>query len=327
MTDRRAILAALAGAATMPGALRAQQQGRTYRLGWLSSGTPRNAEAYNLAFAERLRQLGFVEGRNLVIEFRNAEGRAERLPALAAELDRANCDVLFVPGGEPALAALKAATRDRPIVISANDYDPVERGHVASLAKPGGRITGVAHLTSQFSGKRLEVIREFVPGAKRVGVFTDVASESQLPAAAEAARRLGMTLQVFAFKATPYDYEAAFADFAKQKADALLMLSSGLFVPARTRIAELAIRHRLPGVYNNYLWAEAGGLVSYGANFSETYRRAADKVALVLKGTRPADIPVEQPTAVEMVVNLRTAKALGVKIPETVRARADRVIE
>ncbi|MBL8385091.1 MAG: ABC transporter substrate-binding protein [Burkholderiales bacterium] len=326
MTDRRAALAMLAGVAAGPARVGAQSAGRAYRIGWLSSGAPRT-EAYNAAFLERLREQGFVEGRNFVVEFRSAEWRAERLPALAAELERAGCDVLFAPGPEATLRALKEASRERAIVFAANDYDPVARGHVPSLAKPGGRITGVTQFSTQLAGKRLEVLRELVPAARRVAVFTDPASENQLQAAQEAAKALGLALQVHHFKTTPYDYEAGFADFARHKAESLLMLSSGLFVVARARIPQLAIQHRLPGVYNNYLWAESGGLVSYGANFNDTYRRAADKVALVLKGVRPADIPVEQPTAVEMVVNLRSAKALGVAIPETIRARADRVIE
>lgn len=325
MRGRRRFLArTLAALAALP--LAAAHGARGFKLGWLSSGAGRS-EAYNAAFTERLRELGFVEGRNLVVEFRTAQGNIERLPVLAAELARANCDVLFAPGPETTLIAHRQASRDTPIVFAANDYDPVARGHIESLAKPGGRITGVTQAAAPLARKRLEVLREIVPRATRIAVLVDIASENQLPEAALAARELGLTLVVHRFAATPYDYDAAFDDFARNRAEAILMLSSGLFVPARTRIPELAIRHRLPGVYNNQLWAESGGLVSYGSNFIDTYRRAADKVAAIFNGRKPADIPVEQPSAVEMVVNLRTAKTLGVTIPGSIRARADRLID
>ena len=326
MTSRRRLLLAGAAAAAASGRIGAQQPGRTYRLGWLSSGGSR-AEAYNYAFVERLRELGFVEGRNLDIEFRSAQGVAERLPAIAAELVKVNCDVLFVPGAEAALIAAKQASRDTPIVVSAGDYDPVATGHVASLAKPGGRITGVTQLQIQIAAKRLEVLCELLPKAKRVAVFADIATVEQLAFVKAAASRLAVALDVVEFKQGPYDFEAAFAAIVRRKAEALMMLASAFFVPARVRICELARTHRLPGVYTNYLWAEAGGLISYGANLSDTYRRAADKVAQVLKGVKPADIPVEQPTTVEMVVNLATARALGVAIPASIAARADRAIQ
>lgn len=326
MTSRRKLLLAGAAVAAASGRGGAQQPGRTYRLGWLSSGALL-VDEYNNAFVERLRELGFVVGRNLVIEVRSAQGVAERLPAIAAELMKLNCDVLFVPGPEAALIAAKQASRDTPIVFAANEYDPLTGGHVASLAKPGGRITGVTQLQIQLAAKRLEVLCELLPKAKRIAVFANISTVEQLAVVKAAAQTLAVALDVVDFKQGPYDYEAAFAAIVRRKAEALLMLGSAFFARARVRICDLALTHRLPGVYNNSLWVEAGGLISYGANFSDSYRRAADKVAQVLKGVKPADIPVEQPTTVEMVVNLATARALGVAIPASIAARADRAIQ
>ena len=312
--------------AAASGRVGAQQPGRTYRLGWLSVNVSR-AEQYNDAFVERLRERGFVDGRNLVIEFRSARGEIGRLPAIAAELVGLNCDLLFAPGSEATLVAARNASRDVPIVFAANDYDPVATGHVASLAKPGGRITGVTQLQTQLTAKRLEVLSELLPKARRIAVFSDSATVGQLAQVKAASARLKLTLDVVEFKPGPYDYEAAFGAVVGRKAEALMMLSSGFFAGARRRICDLAIKHGLPAIYNNYVWAEEGGLISYGANFSDTYRRAADKVAQVFKGVKPADIPVEQPTTVEMVVNLATARALGVTIPASIAARADRAIQ
>ena len=304
----------------------AQQAERTYRVGWLSTASPRT-EPYNIAFVQRLRELGFTEGRNLVIEYRAAEGRIDRLPELAADLARQNCDVFLAPGAEANLAALKQASRDTPIVVVANDYDPVATGHIASLARPGGRITGVSQLQSELPAKRLELLKELLPKARRIAVFSDTATAGQLEAAQASAKRLGVALQVLEFTRPPYDYEGAFAESVRAKAEALLVLASGFFVPARRRIPELALKHRLPSMFGNYLWADAGGLLSYGPNFSDFYRRAAEQVSMILKGAKPAEMPVEQPTTFELVINLKTAKALRITIPPSVRVRADRVIE
>ena len=325
---RRRWLVAVGGAAALGLPLRAgaQQPGRSYRLGWLSTGAPRS-ESYNLAFVERLRELGFVEGRNLVVEYRSADGRVDRLPELALELARLKCDIYMAPGPEASLVAIKQATLDQPIIIAANDYDPVATGHVASLARPGGRITGVYQLQEELSAKRLELIRELLPKARKVGVLADTASLRQLALVRDAAKALGLELLVHELKTAPYDYDAGFAAFARGKVDAVLPLASGLFVPARRRIPELALQHRLPGMFNNALWAEAGGLASYGVDFPAAYRRAADMTAQVLNGTQPASLPVQQATVIEMVVNLRTARALGVTLPQGIVLRANRVIE
>ncbi len=325
---RRRLLVTAGGAVAlvMPLRVAAQQAGRIYRLGWLSTGASRS-ESYNVAFFERLRELGFAEGRNLVVEHRSADGRADRLPELAHELARLKCDIYMAPGSEVSLVAMKQATLDEPIIIAANDYDPVATGHVASLARPGGRITGVYQLQEETSAKRLELIKELLPKARKVGVLADIASLRQLVLVRTAADTLGLELLVHEFKTAPYDYDAAFAAFARGRVDAVLPLASGLFVPARRKIPELALQHRLPGMFNNALWAEAGGLVSYGVDFPAAYRRAADMVAQVLNGTKPASLPVQQATVIEMVVNLRTAKALGVVLPQGIMLRANRVIE
>ena len=326
MSDRRTFLAVLAGAAAVPRLAGAQPAERVHRVGWIAA-TGRSREPYNIAFVERLRELGLVEGRNLVIEFREIEGRLDRLAGAAADLARASCDVLVAPGSEATLAAIKQASRDTPIVMVAIDYDPLARGHIASLTRPGGRITGVYTLMVELTEKRLELLKELVPNVRVVAVLADSSTAGQLQAAHAAAKRLRVALHVHEFKSQPYDYDGAFAAFARAKADAVLALGSGLFVPARRVIPELALKHRLPSMFNNGVWVEARGLVSYGANLSEIYRRAADKVAMVLKGASPGETPVEQANVVELVINLQTAKLLGLAIPQAIRLRTDRVIE
>ena len=317
---------ALGGVLALPRFALAQQAERTYRVGWLSNSAPRT-EPYDIAFVQRLRELGFAEGRNLAIEFRTAEGRIEKLPELAAELARQNCDVLLAPGSEANLSAIKQASRDTPIVMVAIDYDPVATGHIASLARPGGRITGVSQQQLELPTKRLELLKELLPKAKRIAVFADTATAGQLKTVQAAAKRLGVALQVLEFTRTPYDYESAFAESRRAKAEALLVLTSGFFVSARRLIPELALKHRLPSMFGNAVWADAGGLLSYAPNFSEFFRRAAEQVNKILKGAKPAEMPVEQPTTFELVINLKTAKALGITIPQVIRFRADRVIE
>ena len=326
MNSRRDFFFVLSGVLALPGFALAQPAERVYRVGWLDS-TGGRTEPYQIALVQRLRELGFAEGRNLVIEFRTTEGRTERLPELAADLARQNCDVLLAPGTEAGLVAIEQASRDTPIVIIANDYDPVATGHIASLAHPGGRVTGVSPLQSELPAKRLELLKELVPKAKRIAVLADSATVGQLRVTQATAKRLGVALKVHEFKRAPYDYEGAFADVVQAKADALLALASGLFVSARRLIPELALKHRRPSMFNNYLWAEAGGLLSYGVSFPDLYRRAADMVARVLQGSKPAALPLEQPSTVELVVNLKTAKVLGVAIPQSIRVRADRLIE
>jgi putative ABC transport system substrate-binding protein len=304
----------------------AQQPGRGYRLGWLASGAQRT-EPYNIAFVHRLGELGFAEGRNLVIEHRTAQARHERLPELAAELARLNCDVIFVPGTEAALRAVVQTNGDTPIVIVTADYDPVPTGHVKSLARPGGRITGVSMLQTELPAKRLQVLKELLPKVRRVGVLADVANAGQLQVTRSAAAQLGLELVVHEFKVAPYDFATAFATFERGKAEAMVSLGSSFFVPGRKLIPDLALNHKLPSVFPNSLWAESGGLMSYGPDFSAAFRRAAEQVAKILGGARPGDMPIEQPNIIEMVINLKTAKALGVVVPQALRLRSDRIIE
>ena len=326
MNKRRRLLFGIGATLALPRYAFAQPAERIYRVCWLSNSVLRT-ESYDIAFVQRLRELGFADGRNLAIEFRTAEGRLERLPELAADLARQNCDVFLAPGTEANLIAIKQASRDTPIVMVANDYDPVATGHIASLARPGGRITGISQLQTELPAKRIELLKELLPKAKRIAAFADTATAGQLKAVQAGAKRLGVALYVLEFKRPPYAYESAFAESVRARAEAVLVLASGFFVPARRQIPELALKHRLPSMFGNSLWAEAGGLLSYGPNFSEFYRRAAEQVSMILKGAKPAEMPVEQPTKFELVINMKTAKALGIKIPQSILVRADRVIE
>jgi putative tryptophan/tyrosine transport system substrate-binding protein len=323
---RSVCAAILACALAAPVPATAQTAAPTYRMCWLSSGAPRT-ESYNAAFSQRMRELGLVEGENLVVVFRSAEGNIDRLPALAAELARERCDAYFAPGTEPNINAITRAARDGPIVVVATDYDPIAAGYVASLARPGGRITGVSHLQGELPAKRLELLKTLLPNVRKVAVLSDPASVQQLALTREAAKRMGIELVVHEFRRSPYAYEAAFAQLAQAKPDALLALASGLFVAARKTIPALALKYRLPSMFNNFLWVEAGALISYGVDFSASYRRAGEQMASVLKGAKPAELPMEQASAVELSINLKTAKALDFTIPPSVLVRADRVIE
>jgi len=322
---RFALSAVLAGLLVATTAA-AQAPEKTYRIGILDA-SGRTDEAYYVAFYDKLRELGFVEGRNLVVIRRSAKGRTESLGPLATELATERCDVLVAPGNEAVLAALERGTSRTPIVVIAVDYDPQATGHIPSLAHPGGRVTGVSAIQSVLPAKRLELLKEMLPNVRRVAVLSDTGSTGQLEVARAAAKRLSLQLEVLDFKRTPYDYKAAFAEASKHRADALLVLGSANFVPARPLIPKLAIEHHLPSMFHHSVWAEAGGLVSYGPNFSDVFRQAAEQVAQILKGSKPGELPVGQPTKFELVINMKTAKALGVAIPREVLLRADRVIE
>jgi putative ABC transport system substrate-binding protein len=304
----------------------AQTAGRNYRLGWLGVTDTFN-EPYALAFVQRLVELGFVEGRNLSIERRHGDNKLERLPAMAAELGKLKCDAYFGGGAEASLAALTQAGSQVPIVFIAVDFDPVATGDVASLARPGGRVTGVTALQSELPAKRLELLKELLPKIRTVAVFTNEQTAAQLALVTGTARRRGLALHVVDFKRPPFDYPAGFADASRAKADALFVLGSGLWIPARRLIPELALKARLPTVFHQAQWAETGGLMSYGFSFPKMWRRGAEMVASVLRGAKPAEIPMEQPTEYELVFNQKTAKSLGIKIPQSLLLRADRVIE
>jgi len=329
MNNRRKLLRAFsAGALVGPRIAFAQEAGRNYRIGVLSAAEAIIfKEPHYVEFVRRLSELGLVEGRNLSVERRHADNRLERLPALAAELAKLKCDVFFGGGAEAVLTTLTKTTRDTPIVFVAVDFDPIAGGHVASLARPGGRVTGVTAIQSTMPAKRLELLKEMLPGAARVAVFTNETTSEQLSVTQAMAKRLGLQLHVIDLKRAPFDYEAGFSNAVRAKADALFVLGSGLWVSAREKIIKLSLQSRLPTVFHQYGWVEAGGLMSYGFNFPGMWRRGADMVASVLRGVKVSEIPMEQPTSYELALNLRTAKAIGVKVPNSILVRADRVIE
>jgi putative ABC transport system substrate-binding protein len=326
MVTRRGLLLTIgAGAVAMPRSAWSQPAGRTFRVGWFSvSNTFR--EPYSLAFVQRLAELGFVEGRNLSLERVPGDNKLDKLSAVSAELGKLNCDAYFGGGGEANLVVLTQASRLTPIVFVAVDFDPVASGDVASLARPGGRVTGVTALQSELPAKRLGLLKELFPGMSKVAVFTNEQTAAQLALAQGTARRMGLAVHVVDLKRPPFNYEAGFAEAARARADALFVLGSGLWVPARRRIPELALKARLPSVFHHAQWVEDGGLMSYGFNFTAMWRRGAEMVANILRGSKPGDIPMEQPTAYELAFNLKTATALGMTIPQSLLLRADRVI-
>jgi putative ABC transport system substrate-binding protein len=279
------------------------------------------------AFAKRLAELGLVEGRNLSIERHHPGGRLERLPAVSAALAKVPCDAYFGSGGEASLSALRQADRQTPIVFVAVDFDPISTGDVASLSRPGGRVTGVTALQSTLPAKRLELMKEMLPGMRKLAVIANDETTTQLLLVQGTARRLELPIHVVDLKRPPFNYAAGFAEAARAGVDALFVLGSGLFVPDRATIVKKALEARLPTMFHNAQWADAGGLASYGFNFPSMWRRGAELLVEVLRGRKPADIPMEQPTNYELVFNLKTAKALGVKIPPALLLRADRVIE
>ena len=278
------------------------------------------------AFRQGLRDLGYVEGKSIAIEYRWAEGKNERLPDLAADLVRLKVDVIVAAGPGPSLAAKQAASTI-PIVAPAL-VDPVGSGLVASLARPGGNLTGLANQADELPGKWMELLKEALPRVSRVAVVMDPANDiGQLRASEVAAQSLGVHLQVLKVGG-PDDFGNVFAEAQKNRADALMMLASPFLYAHRTRLVELSAKHRLPTIYNQADWVVgSGGLMSYGASFPDMFRRAATYVDKILKGMKPADLPVEQPTKFELVINLKTAKQIGLTIPPNVLARADRVIK
>jgi len=304
----------------------AQQPQRVPRIGYLSArgaavSTPGSPSE---GFQQGLRDLGYVEGKNILIEFRYAEGKLDRFPSLVAELMQLKVEV-FVSTERTAIRAAKQATKTIPIVI-VTTQDPVAAGYVDSLARPGGNITGVTRLTRELSGKRLELLKEAVPGISRVGLLGEM-NMSGFKDYEAAAGALKIQLQSLEVRGPNPDFEGAFQAAAKGRAGALITIHNFLIGRYRKRIGDLAMKNRLPSMYEDSRYVEAGGLVSYSANDAELYRRAAWYVDKILKGTKPADLPVEQPTKFEFVINLKTAKALNLTIPQSVLFRADRVIK
>jgi putative ABC transport system substrate-binding protein len=310
----------------------AQDAAKVPRIGFLGADTASGAAGKPMreAFFQGLSDLGYVEGRNLVMEYRWAEAKFDRFPALAAELVALNVDVIFAAGGTPAALAAKQATHTIPIVAFLSD--PVATGLVASFARPGGNVTGLSFMTPELVAKHMELLKEAVPRVSRVAVLWHPSGMSanqgkaMLKAAEGAARALGVRLHVVEARA-PDDLDRAFSEMTRGRAQALTVLTSTMFVQERTRLADLAAKSGLAAVYPFRQVVEAGGLMSYGPNVPDLYRRAATYVAKILRGAKPGELPVEQPTKFELVINLKAAKALGLTIPASLLARADKVIE
>jgi putative ABC transport system substrate-binding protein len=303
----------------------AQQQKKFYRIGLLTirSGIEENEEA----FRDRLAEFGYVEGQNILIEWRFAKGNRDRLPALAAELVRLKVDVIVVSSAL-ATAAVKNATREIPIVMAVAG-DPVGSGHVGSLGRPGGNITGLTNLAPELGGKRLEILKEVIPGLSRVAILSDPTNPIftlQLREVESAAQALKLPLQILEVR-EPNDFDNAFGAAKKGRAGAVSTLASAFLGAHRQKLVDFAKKSRLPAIYHSSGFAELGGLMSYGVNTADLYRRAATYVDKILKGAKPADLPVEQPTKFELVINLKTAKQIGLTIPPNVLARADKVIK
>lgn len=324
---RRAFLGGLAVAVGGPAIARAQPARATPRIGYLSAASPDRDKTWLAAFESGLRALGYVEGTNISIERRHGAGQFERLAPLAAELVRLKVDVLVVAGA-PAAQAAKRATSTIPIVMT-NAADPVATGLVASLARPGGNITGLSDFNEGVLSKRLELLKAVAPSAARVAVLANLRNPTnpiQLKAIQSVAPSLGMEVVPFVVQG-PEEVEGAFASIRKNRIPSLLVLGDPMFGTLRKMIVEHAIKGRIPNIFTSSEGPEAGALMSYGTSFAELFRRAATYVDKILKGASPADLPIEQPTTFELVVNLKAARRLGVTIPTSVLARADRVIE
>jgi len=328
--DRRAFISTLTGGLlAAPLAAEAQPAAKVARIGFLATSLAANPHLTD-AFGQGLRDLGYVEGRTVVIEYRDAEGNLERLPALAAELVALKVDVIVSPNTPAALAA-KQATRTLPIVF-VGVGEPVASGLVSSLARPGGNVTGLSVVSPELVGKWLELLTQAVPEVSRVavlrqpGAMDERTEKDMLKGAEVAARALGVRLQ-FVEARSSADLERAFSDMIRERAGALTVRPAPMFVSERRRLVDLAAKNRLPAVYPWREFVDAGGLMAYGPNLADLYRRAAPYVDKILRGAKPGDLPVEQPTKFELAINLKTAKALGLTIPPSLLQRADQVIE
>jgi putative ABC transport system substrate-binding protein len=305
----------------------AQQPAKIPRVGYLATNSLSVISARVEAFRQGLRDLGYVQGKNIVIEWRSAEGKQDRVPALAAELVRLNVDVI-VTAGPSVIRSAKEATITIPIVM-AFDADPVGSGFVASLARPGGNITGLSTLAPEIGGKQLELLKEIVPKLSRVAVLGSSTAPGTAPSLKEtelAAGALGVKLQ-YLDVLSPKDIETAFRTASKKRAGAVLVLGSAVFVLQRTQIVDLAVKSRLPAIYGQEIFVEDGGLMTYGVSLNDLARRAATYVDKILKGRKPADLPVEQPKKFEFIINLKAANQIGLTIPPNVLARADQVLK
>jgi putative ABC transport system substrate-binding protein len=329
--NRRTAVRRLATLFLATGSLaQAQQPKKLFRIGYLSNTYPSTESARSEAVGKRLRELGYVEGQNISIDYRYAEGNFERAPKLAAELVSLNCDVIVVFGGYPWIRAVMDTTKTIPIVMTGGGVDPVDSGVIKSLARPGGNVTGITNLGTNLASKRLEIFKEALPKLTRIAVLYEPASPSNerlmkkdLP---DLARALKLTLQPWGIRDAD-DFEKVFAAIGKQRPDGLYALGGGgLMVANGKRIANFALKNRLPSLFNRKSEVEAGGLMSYAADDDERYRQIAWYVDKILKGTKPDDLPVQQPMRFEFVVNLQTANKIGVTINTDVLARATKII-
>ena len=328
MNNRRKLVMTLGAAAiAAPFYSFAQQPGKVSRIGYLSSFPPGNTTRL-VAFKQQLRDLGQVEGKTFTIDYLSAEGKYDQLPALAAELVRRNVDVILAEGGTPSTTAARNATRTIPIVFSIL-ADPVGQGFVTSLARPGGNITGISAQHSETATKSLELLKELVPSVKRVAILSNPTNSSLPQVVADlqtAARTLRLETTIVNAGA-PGEFEKAFAEIVRDRSGALLILSDTFFVIEAKRLTALAAKHRLPTLGGNNDFPENGGLMSYGANRMDMVRRSAGLVDKILKGAKPADLPVEQPTVFELVINRKAAESLGLTIPQSLLISATRIIE
>jgi len=309
----------------------AQQPKKVARIGYLSSSDAATESARAEGLRLALRDLGYIEGQNIAIEYRYGEGRPDRAPELAAELVRLKVDIIVVASGDQWIRAAKNATKTIPIVMAGQGTDPVRAGLVESLARPGGNVTGLTRLNRELGGKRLELLKEAVPKLARVAVLYDPANQTSLYEVKELlpadARALKLTIQPWQIRAVD-DFEKVFAALNKQRPDGLYVIGAGgVMRPNQKRIAGFALKSRLPAVYSDRGAVDAGGLMSYRADDAESYRRVAIYVDRILKGAKPADLPVEQPTKFELVISLKTAKQIGLTIPQSMLYKADKVIK
>jgi putative tryptophan/tyrosine transport system substrate-binding protein len=308
----------------------AQQPKKVPRIGYLSAQDPAHESARFEAIRQALRERGYIEGQNIAIEYRYTDEKRDQAPELAAELVRLKVDIIVVAGGDSWIRAAKNATKTIPIVMMGSGSDPVEAGLVESLARPGGNVTGVTRLTGELGGKRLELLKEAVPKLARIAVLYDPVTQASvldvkevLPAAARALR---LTVRSWEVRAAD-GFEKIFAALNKNRPDGLYVSPGPLTLANRKRIADFALKSRLPSMYVRSEFVDAGGLMSYGADLADSYRRVAYYVDRILKGAKPADLPVEQPTKFELVINLKTAKQIGLTVPPEVLARANRLIK
>src|SRR6266704_683493 len=328
MNRRESMIAVVAlGAAASPIASRAQKQGKVWRVGFLSLSSASESAPNTAAFLKSLRGLGYIEGKNLVVEWRLAEGSFERLAAQAADLVQLKVDII-VAVASAAIGAAQKATTTIPVVMTTTG-DPVGSGFVKSLARPGGNITGLSNMGGDTGAKLLDLLLTAVPKVSRVGVLVTPTSTTYraISESVQAGAQNTSVKILIAEARTPQEIETAFATMAGESAVAVIVGAAPLFALHRPQIAQLALKYKMPSIFGNRAYVEAGGLMSYGYKLTENYLRAASYVDKILKGAKPGDLPVEQPTTLELVINLRTATALGLTIPQSILLRADEVIQ